>query len=370
MECKLSSAQPDFNLRLILFDSSIFFITTYFSDYILVPLQSRSAVIKALETRGFIFSAQSESFVNLSSPMVRPHSSHAGHNRQSSSQSSFDRSPDSYFKGTADPLGISSPQSSSTSPQLPPTVAAPSSVAELEARTFNLLQTRAIVAKVDTSIKLVQCSGRKDTLRGGTGVHASAASVALRFQLGLVKSVISSPCPRFFSLTLTDTEPASLLLEKTLLANFEEATRKEGTREGRPASEHHGESDTSGIGGDRAVLLGNKEDVLIPITLDLRELPMDSTGIVCGIAGRLVGGTSSARGQVRDFMELEGGEEASDAGEGVGEAEKSMTAEDHAVEMSYLSTARAGTVMVSETELGRALEALKLEGEDSKKSGE
>lgn len=54
---------------------------------------------------------------------------------------------------------------------------------------------------------------------------------------------------------------------------------------------------------------------------------MESTGIVCGVAGRLVGGTT---GQLED-----------------------------PVEMSYLSTARAGTVMVAEEELERALGALR-----------
>lgn len=81
--------------------------------------------------------------------------------------------------------------------------------------------------------------------------------------------------------------------------------------------------------GSDDVLLGSREDVLIPIVLDLRGLPVDSTGIVCGVAGRLVGGTSGGY---------------FDKGE--------------AVEMSYLSTARAGTVIVAEEDLGRAVAAL------------
>jgi hypothetical protein len=116
--------------------------------------------------------------------------------------------------------------------------------------------------------------------------------------LGLVKCLISPPYPSFLSLTLTDTEPASLLLDHSLLPNF---------------APH--------------ILLGSKDDFLIPITLDLRDLPMESTGIICGVAGRLVGGTA---GQLES-----------------------------AVEMSYLSTARAGTVMVAENELKRALKALR-----------
>lgn len=118
--------------------------------------------------------------------------------------------------------------------------------------------------------------------------------------LGLVKCLVSRP--QFLSVTLTDAEPASLLLQKEMLGLF----------------------------GSDDVLLGSKEDVLIPIVLDLRGLPVDSTGIVCGVAGRLVGGTSGKGGYF-------------DAG---------------AIEMSYLSTARAGTVIVAEEDLARAVAAL------------
>ena len=37
--------------------SPIFFITSYWSDFILVPLKSRAVVIHALEDRGFLFEA-------------------------------------------------------------------------------------------------------------------------------------------------------------------------------------------------------------------------------------------------------------------------------------------------------------------------
>ncbi|KAK4912963.1 hypothetical protein LTR28_013822, partial [Elasticomyces elasticus] len=115
--------------------------------------------------------------------------------------------------------------------------------------------------------------------------------------------------PRFISLTLTDTEPLSVYLELSVLERFFDG-----------------------------VLYGNTADVLVPITLDLRDLPMESTGIVCGIAGRLVSGIS--RG-------------------GIGE---------DAIEMMYLSTARAGSVIVCENELERAmgsLRAVKVEVEEN-----
>ena len=115
-------------------------------------------------------------------------------------------------------------------------------------------------------------------------------------QLGLTKCLIHHP--KFLSLTLTEGEPASLLLEKRHVVNF----------------------------GSDNVLLGNKDNILIPITLDLQPLPFEATGIVCGVAGKLAGG------EIGPLL--------------------------WPIEMSYLSTARAGTVMVDEKDIERALAAL------------
>jgi hypothetical protein len=246
--------------------SSIFFITTYFSDYILVPNRNRTQVIKALEERGFQFEHQTSSYINPSA-----------HARKHSSTSSFE--------------------------VLPPGTPPPTTISELQTRTFAILKRRNIHPAVDSCLRLVQCAGRRDSTNGmhQNGNRRSTTSAADdALHLGLVKCLISLPHPKFLSLTLTDTEPASLLLDHTLLPNF-----------------------------TQDILLGSKDDYLIPIMLDLRELPLESTGIVCGVAGRLVGATTS------------------------------VSALENAVEMSYLSTARAGTVMVSEEELERALGALR-----------
>ena len=84
---------------------------------------------------------------------------------------------------------------------------------------------------------------------------------------------------------------------------------------------------TPGSSEAHSVLQYSTADVLIPIILDLRTLPIESTGIVCGVAGRLVGATKSGL--------------------------------DNAVEMSYLSTTKTGTVTVTEMDLERALAALR-----------
>lgn len=65
------------------------------------------------------------------------------------------------------------------------------------------------------------------------------------------------------------------------------------------------------------------------IVLDLRDLPDGSTGIVCGVAGRLI---------------------------------ERMTDQGLPFNMSYLSTAKAGNVIVQQDEVEDALEALREEG--------
>lgn len=254
---------------------SIFFITTYFSDYILVPVRARHQVISALEARGFAFEENTSSYTTASKTTY-------GH-RNTSSASSFDLS------STSVP----------SAPRTPP----PTTVSELQTRTFALLKRRNVEPRVDEAIKLVSCAGRKSA----SGSQATNAAMNDRLHLGLVRSLISQP--NFLSLTLTDTEPPSLLLEQRLLPLFSTATAS-------------GRTNTS----DDTILLGSKSETLVPIILDLRDLPLESTGIVCGVAARLVGGTQ---------MGLL-----------------------NAVEMSYLSTARAGAVMVAQEELDRALGAL------------
>ncbi|KAK6339437.1 hypothetical protein TWF718_008852 [Orbilia javanica] len=222
---------------------SIFFITTYFSDYILVPARNRSNVTKALQRRGFAFEKHIDAYVT------------------------HHRAP-----------------SESQPPTPPPTITIP----ELQERTFNSLKQHNISPQVSRNSELLLCAGRRSTsLTPDETMH-----------LGLVQCLINKP--DFLSVTLTDTEPPSFLLERHMLRLF----------------------------GPEDTLLGNKHEILIPITLDLRDLPVESTGIVCGVAGRLCGDTGG-------FLER------SDP-----------------VEMSYLSTARAGTVMVAEDNIDRAMLAL------------
>lgn len=249
----------------------IFFFTSYWSDFILVPLSARVKVIHALEQRGFVFEAEADGeaglMTNPASPLLHPHQ------RNTSSTSSLDFV---LLPGT------------------PP----PTSVSELQTRTFATLKQKNISPRVDRTIELVTCAGLKEPTVSSSAAHFTEG----KLQLGLVKCLTTTPPPRFLSLTLTDTESVSLTLERRLLPLF--------------------------FNDGEDLLLGKDGPVQIPITLDFENLPAESTGLVCGVASRLIDGMRHRLGA--DVFDT-----------------------------SYLSTTRAGHVIVYEDELDNAMECLR-----------
>lgn len=255
----------------------IFFISTYYSDFILVPEKERSKVVSALMDRGFELAENQSAFVNQTA-----HSRGATNSNRSSR--------------------------STTPPRTPP----PSSVAELQYRTFDLLKKRNITPQVFPDLELVLCSGkeispmtdevynhrRRSECRHGSagGKNADTSSwvdsVDSKLYTCIVSALLSQP--KFMSLTLAQEDPPSLLIDKTLLPVF----------------------------GDS--LVGDTEGRQIPIFLDFASLPTEVSGMVCGVAGRLI-------------------------------QEMSLTSN---FELSYLSTARAGAVILPDEQSERALKIL------------
>jgi hypothetical protein len=252
----------------------IFFITTYYSDFILVPTKARQSVVTALLARGFVFSEDESSF---RSPGA------LSHNR--------------------------GPSTSSNHSDPPPSTPPPTNVAELQVRTFETLRKRDVVPYIIPELQLIQCSGREKPSAAMGGSYATRPSltrtqtgnghspswvdtVDTKLYTGLVSALVSQP--KFLSITLAQDDAPSLLLDKSLLPIF----------------------------GDS--LVGDTEGNLVPIFLDLVNLPFEATGIVSGVAGRLV-------------QEMQISESA---------------------ELSYLSTARAGAVILSAEQSRRALEIL------------
>lgn len=237
--------------------SSIFFITSYYNDFILVPQGSRSTVIRALEEQGFAFDTQlnghSANMTNLSSPLH-------GHNRNQTV------------------LGFDSQV-----PGTPP----PATVAEWQTKTFATLRMNHIEPKVDPTLELKTCAGYR----------SDDQATQDKLILGLTRSLLSRP--RFLSITLTESDTVSLTMEKGLLEQFPQS-------------------------GKNILLQDDRTNMTV--VLDLRGLPDGSTGIVCGVAGRLIERMSS-----------------------------------HGVpfNMSYLSTAKAGNVIVQQDEVEDVLLALR-----------
>ncbi|KAJ5343976.1 hypothetical protein MYU51_002053 [Penicillium brevicompactum] len=296
----------DLTTPLALAGISIFFISTYFSDYIMVPEQSKRSVMTALESRGFQFDDETAVLVSPLSPTIEK----------------------------------------SLSDLIPPRTPPPSTLAELQSRTFATLHNRQITPTVDPDLRLVQCAAHHE-------YHSSESSMSILRDALTTVLVVDNP--RFLSLTLASLDPAaSLLLEKRLLPRF---------------ARHGDYEDGSGL------LLGSKEDHLIPITLDLRDLPLEASGIVCGVAGRLaeaarplhspspsaLSSASSVTGSVPRLFESFGTRltEPTPAHNLAPLSHLPANVEGEAVEISFLSTARAGTIIVGEHELMRAVAELR-----------
>jgi len=247
----------------------IFFITTYYTDFILVPSKDRHTVGQALLARGFEFSENDSAYV---APTAISHS-----------------------RGTSE---VSAP------PSTPP----PSNVQELQIRTFSQLKKRNVVPYVEPGLHLVQCSGKElvpsDDYRPSSNGNGSGHrrswldNIDPMLYVGLMSALVQQP--KFLSVTLAQDDAPSLLLDKSLLWLF-------------------GNS-----------IAGDTEGELVPIFLDLASLPLESTGIVCGVAGKLV-----------DEMRMH------------------EPTTSHGSELSYLSTARAGAVILSSEGSAMAVEVLR-----------
>ena len=246
----------------------IFFITTYYTDFILVPGKDHKTVVQALLGRGFVFSETDAAYVAPSG---------ISHSRDTSSDVA--------------------------KPSTPP----PSSVVELQERTFRLLSQRNVVPFIKDGLYLAQCSGKEldsnsnyssRPISNDSNESPAHSTWLQKVEPNLYLSLVAALAiqPRFLSVTLTKEDAPSLLIDKALLYLF----------------------------GN--FIAGDTDCDLVPIFLDLSNLPLESTGIVCGVAGRLVDQTRS--------LDSDGGE------------------------LSYLSTARAGVVILSSERSEAALEAL------------
>ncbi|KAI6782440.1 uncharacterized protein J7T54_001297 [Emericellopsis cladophorae] len=249
----------------------IFFISTYYSDFILVPAKAKDKVIKAFEEKGLHLSGDHGQFVNDCAAGSR----------------------------------TVTPERSTTPPPLES-----SAEIDVQTRAFDTLKKTSVLPQVIDDLHLVHCSGKEldpitdevyDT-RHTTGRHTNGHkprkktwvdTVDPKLYTCLISALVAEP--KFISVTLAQGDPPSLLLDKSLLPLFADS------------------------------IVGDTDNKQVPIFLDLVKLPVEIIGIVCGVAGRLV----------RD-MQMEA-----------------------SAELSYLSTARAGVVILPEEQAGKALDILR-----------
>lgn len=276
---------------------SIFFVTTYFSDFIMVPANSRQTVTTALEQRGFVFSKSADAFVSQLSP-ASPYI--VNHRRDLSSE-----------------WVVPLTGHGSNMPSTPPAKDLP----ELQRRTFAKLRKSQIQPVLDRELRLVACAGNSDEAMAADVLKNDLLQILLEISPDTLRRkppftngnhvnqpIQDSSCS-FLSITITAKEPISIFLETKLLDRL-------------------GSS-----------LLGNKdpgpEDILIPITFDLEALPVEATGIVCGVAGCLATGNT-----------------------GIDKDLGTLPNADGVLDITFLSTALAGTVLLKEADLDRAMLAL------------
>lgn len=256
-----------------------------------------------------MFSEEAEAYVSQLSPILV----------QQSSPNSQDR------PWNAAPLDSDRQRSRSIPvPTTPPAKDIP----ELQRRTFTKLMKNSIEPIVNSDLRLVNCAGTRE---GDAKSAAQLKEDLIQVLLATNPSERTSPqsglshndlvglavqnvgldddmglSAVYLSLTLS-TEPVSLLMEERLLPQF----------------------------SSTLLASKNEEDILAPIILDLRSLGWQATGIVGGVAGWLCQGTKS-------FENMDGCEEL------------------NPVDISFLSSAKAGSVIVQANQLDKAFQALKL----------
>lgn len=260
-----------------------------------------------LQQRGFVFSAEAEAYVSQLSPLLVQQSS-----------PNLQERPRNALSSDSDGQRLRS----ISVPTTPPAKDIP----ELQIRTFTKLMKNSIEPIVNSQLRLVNCAGTRDAdaesvaqlkedliqvllasnpskefLPRSSLSHNGLVGLAVQ-EIGLDDDIGLSAA--YLSLTLSR-EPVSLLMEEKLLPRL----------------------------GSTLLASRSEEDILAPIMLDLRSLGWQATGIVGGVAGRLAQGTKSF-GSGDDYEESD------------------------TVDISFLSSAKAGSIIVQVNQLDKALRAL------------
>lgn len=210
-------------------DIPLFFLSSHFTDIVLIPHMHKEEVVRILTSKSFEFSDVSNSYLVNSDVVTK----------------SEDEGNDSNSRG-------------------------------LEEKTVKLFQENGIHPKISKNKKLLLTGARPGKVKDA--IEKAAMCIGSGF------------LPEYFVLTRTSINELSLILP--------------GSARKRAA-----------MGYDFKSIIGSALDIILPIPIDLRMLPLDLTGIVAGLAGRILSSCEAS------------------------------------IEMSYLSMARSGVVMIPEENL-------------------
>lgn len=166
----------------------------------------------------------------------------------------------------------------------------PTGLLDLQKRTQELFRDHNIRPKIHTSKKCLLTGARPGEVRNS--IDKTSACIA------------AGTVPEYFAITRTAIDEISLLLPGSMKRR-------------------------SKLGFDARCIVGLSLDAIIPITVDLSKLPLDSTGIVAGLASSLLESMKS-------------------------DAEESMS-----LEMNYLSMACSAVIMIPEENLTVVTEMVK-----------
>lgn len=276
-------------------------------------------MVTTLQQQGFFFSDEADAYVSQLSP--------------------------TFTQGTSSPNRPPTASSSGSENFRPFATSVPSTplakdIPELQIRTFTKLLNNKIEPLVDPGLRLINCAAGRDftsrdldklkndllqillATNGQTTKRQKPSTNGLHMQHHSLLPQDEDDSPdfstSFLSITLTE-EPVSILLEERLLLN----TRL----------------------GSNLLASRDEEEVLLPITLDLRSLGWRATGIVGGVAGRLSQGAISPGSGLELECALD---------------EPDEEVEDEPIEINFLSSAKAGTVIVRANQLKQALNALRM----------
>lgn len=187
---------------------SLFFLSSHFSNIVLIPYHLEDKVVSILTQNNFEFNDMSGSYII-----------------------------NDKFNPTKSDLG----DSSST----------------LEHRIFMLFKECNIKPVIDKKISLLL-----------TGSRSSDVTETI---LKTAENIAANNVPDYFTITRTSENEVSLILPKS--------------------SKQRGK-----MGFQSRNLIGSTQDILNPVTINLQQLPLDSTGIVAGVASKIINGVNSLPG--------------------------------------------------------------------------